>query len=220
MRSHLPSQYRPGYSGISVEGGVSHQPSSISELLNNSPSRGVIQTPASRKYSPGGASGEGSSAASDASLLLGLNPAYPHVMPNVSSNRQPPSYPIHNPAALSRDAPPPPPPPPYDHSSRYSLMAQPAPPPPPAAASRAASQMPAATLPVQPHPPFTLLHPGDVLIESQDIDMNSFQEQGPFSFSINGELIPWLEYLPQDVLNYFGEHTAYPTMSPDDTDAK
>jgi len=42
----------------------------------------------------------------------------------------------------------------------------------------------------------------DMMIESQDIDM--LGSQGGFAFP-GGDMIPWLEYLPQDVLNYFGE---------------
>ena len=41
----------------------------------------------------------------------------------------------------------------------------------------------------------------DMMIESQDIDM--MHQQG-FAFP-GGDMIPWLEYLPQDVLSYFGE---------------
>ncbi|KAK5055346.1 hypothetical protein LTR84_013096 [Exophiala bonariae] len=42
----------------------------------------------------------------------------------------------------------------------------------------------------------------NMLIESQDIDMSA--QQFNFNFP-GGDMIPWLEYLPQDVLNYFGE---------------
>ncbi|KIW30799.1 uncharacterized protein PV07_02500 [Cladophialophora immunda] len=43
----------------------------------------------------------------------------------------------------------------------------------------------------------------DMLIESQDIDMSAGQQ---FNFDFPGsDMIPWLEYLPQDVLNYFAE---------------
>lgn len=42
-----------------------------------------------------------------------------------------------------------------------------------------------------------------MMIESQDIDVNGFPHAG-FAFP-NGEMIPWLEYLPQDVLDYFGD---------------
>lgn len=45
---------------------------------------------------------------------------------------------------------------------------------------------------------------GDMMmIESQDIDMTS--PNGGVQFSLGGDLIPWLEYLPQDVLSYFGD---------------
>ncbi len=33
----------------------------------------------------------------------------------------------------------------------------------------------------------------DLMIESQDIDMSAF----------GGDMVPWLEYLPQDVLSFF-----------------
>ncbi|KIX07999.1 uncharacterized protein Z518_02653 [Rhinocladiella mackenziei CBS 650.93] len=42
----------------------------------------------------------------------------------------------------------------------------------------------------------------NMLIESQDIDMNG--QQLNFHFP-GGDMIPWLEYLPQDVLDYFGD---------------
>ena len=43
----------------------------------------------------------------------------------------------------------------------------------------------------------------DMMIESQDVDMSA-SSQGGFTFP-SGEMIPWLEYLPQDVLSYFGD---------------
>ncbi|PGH15927.1 hypothetical protein AJ79_02094 [Helicocarpus griseus UAMH5409] len=43
-------------------------------------------------------------------------------------------------------------------------------------------------------------------IESQDIDMNSLQDQTTFPFSFDGEFMPWLEYLPPDVRSYLGIH--------------
>jgi hypothetical protein len=43
----------------------------------------------------------------------------------------------------------------------------------------------------------------DMMIESQDIDMSG-GPLGGFPFP-NSEMIPWLEYLPQDVLSYFNE---------------
>ncbi|KAJ5676644.1 uncharacterized protein N7477_002277 [Penicillium maclennaniae] len=66
------------------------------------------------------------------------------------------------------------------------------------------------------------IHPGmhtdnnGMMIESHDVDMNSLHQPDSFPFS-NGEILPWLEYLPQDVLSLFGEPQNYPLMSPEDT---
>ncbi|KLJ12090.1 hypothetical protein EMPG_12788 [Blastomyces silverae] len=58
---------------------------------------------------------------------------------------------------------------------------------------------------------------GIMTIESQDVDMNALQDQSAFPFSFDGDFIPWLEYLPPDVMSYFGEHQGYrPMMDPDD----
>ena len=54
------------------------------------------------------------------------------------------------------------------------------------------------------------------MIESHEVDMNSLHHQESFPFS-NGEILPWLEYLPQDVLSFFGDNHNYPLMSPDGT---
>ncbi|KAJ5682841.1 hypothetical protein N7462_006006 [Penicillium macrosclerotiorum] len=64
------------------------------------------------------------------------------------------------------------------------------------------------------HPSMTS-HTGGMMIESHDVDMNTLQQQESFPFN-NGEILPWLEYLPQDVLSFFGESQNYPIMSPDD----
>ncbi|CRG89384.1 Nitrogen assimilation transcription factor nit-4 [Talaromyces islandicus] len=45
----------------------------------------------------------------------------------------------------------------------------------------------------------------DMLIESQDIDMTSFHNQEAFPFTFSNDFNPWLEYLPADVINYFGD---------------
>lgn len=47
---------------------------------------------------------------------------------------------------------------------------------------------------------------GDVLIESQNIDMDMLQHPEQLPFGFNGETLPWLEYLPPDVTNLLGEH--------------
>ena len=55
-----------------------------------------------------------------------------------------------------------------------------------------------------PAGPFNMSY-GDMLIESQDIDMTGANgAMSGLSFP-GGDMIPWLEYLPQDVLNYFGD---------------
>jgi hypothetical protein len=64
------------------------------------------------------------------------------------------------------------------------------------------------------------LHPtmntdNGMMIGTHDVDMNSLHHQDSFPFA-NGEIIPWLEYLPQDVLSFFGDHQTYSLMSPDD----
>ena len=46
----------------------------------------------------------------------------------------------------------------------------------------------------------------NMLIRAQEIDMSGAQ-QFDFSFP-GGDMIPWLEYLPQDVLTYFGDQHA------------
>lgn len=62
-------------------------------------------------------------------------------------------------------------------------------------------------------------HAGDVLIESQDIDMSALQHQNNLPFTLNSDVLPWLEYLPQDVLDYFGDHQTY-LMNSDDGSAR
>ncbi|KAK2882617.1 hypothetical protein FQN49_000189 [Arthroderma sp. PD_2] len=50
------------------------------------------------------------------------------------------------------------------------------------------------------------LNAQNLTIESQDIDMNTLQDQSHFPFSFEGGFMPWLEYLPEDVLHFFGDH--------------
>ncbi|KAJ5465677.1 hypothetical protein N7530_009464 [Penicillium desertorum] len=61
----------------------------------------------------------------------------------------------------------------------------------------------------------TLDDANGMMIGSHEVDMNSIHHQDTFPFA-NGEILPWLEYLPQDVLSFFGDHQNYPLMSPDD----
>ncbi|KAF3481217.1 pathway-specific nitrogen regulator [Arthroderma uncinatum] len=51
------------------------------------------------------------------------------------------------------------------------------------------------------------LNAQNLTIESQDIDMNTLQDQNHFPFAFEGGgFMPWLEYLPEDVLHFFGDH--------------
>ncbi|EED21260.1 C6 transcription factor, putative [Talaromyces stipitatus ATCC 10500] len=51
-------------------------------------------------------------------------------------------------------------------------------------------------------------HISDTLIESQDIDMAAFHNQAEFPFIFSNDFNPYLEYLPPDVINYFGDSTS------------
>ncbi|KAJ5991878.1 hypothetical protein N7451_007602 [Penicillium sp. IBT 35674x] len=65
-------------------------------------------------------------------------------------------------------------------------------------------------------PPSLHAHNPGMMIGSHDVDMNTLHDQESFPFS-NSEIVPWLEYLPQDVLSFFGDNHNYPLMSPDDS---
>lgn len=66
----------------------------------------------------------------------------------------------------------------------------------------------------QPHQPYTAQnqyapsHLSDTLIESQDIDMAAFHNQAEFPFIFSNDFNPYLEYLPPDVINYFGDSSS------------
>lgn len=49
----------------------------------------------------------------------------------------------------------------------------------------------------------------DVLIESQNINVNMLQHPDNLPFAFNGDNLPWLEYLPPDVASLLGEHPHY-----------
>lgn len=56
-------------------------------------------------------------------------------------------------------------------------------------------------------------HPTDTLIESQDINMAEFYNQAEFPFIFSNDFNPYLEYLPPDVINFFGDSnsSSHPT---------
>ncbi|PYI04161.1 C6 transcription factor [Aspergillus sclerotiicarbonarius CBS 121057] len=190
------SQYSHSYPNLPVQSGGSQNSNSYSQTLE--PSRAADSTPstsmaAGTERFPLASSGQAT--ASDANLLLGLNTSFP------SPASRPPN---------SRSA--------YNHPSASRLETQ---------VASFNYSLPAANeqQPGDGHMSSRTpgLHPAvgpnasDVFIESQDIDMATLQQQDQLPFTFGGEILPWLEYLPQDVLNYFGEHQNYPTlMSPDD----
>ncbi|KAF5862382.1 hypothetical protein ETB97_011739 [Aspergillus alliaceus] len=194
------SQYSHSYPSLPMQSSTGANSGSYSQSLE--PSRTTTATSGSSitagpgKYSPLASSGRAST--SDASLLLGLNTSY-----STSAPRPPHSHPAYNPsltASSSRlDA----------ETSAYSYNATSGGNGQPAGSTHIVSR------PSQMHGAGP--HVGDVFIESQDIDMASLQQQDQFPFTFSGEILPWLEYLPQDVLNYFGDHPNYPSlMNPDD----
>lgn len=127
-------------------------------------------------YSPLAAGGV---TASDANLLLGLNTSY-------SESRAPPNY--NRPTSSSLRG---------SQVSDYPYSMPPGP-----GQQSGQNHMPSRA--TNSHSGIGS-HAGDVLIESQDIDVNSLHHQSNLPFALNGDVLPWLEYLPQDVLNYFGE---------------
>lgn len=195
------SQYSHSYPSLPMQSSTGANSGSYSQSLE--PSRTTTATSGSPitagpgKYSPLASSGRAST--SDASLLLGLNTSY-----STSAPRPPHSHPAYNPsltASSSRlDA----------ETSTYSYNTTSGGNGQPAGSTHIVSR------PSQMHGAGP--HVGDVFIESQDIDMASLQQQDQFPFTFSGEILPWLEYLPQDVLNYFGDHPNYPSslMNPDD----
>ncbi|KAI7978451.1 hypothetical protein EIK77_006141 [Talaromyces pinophilus] len=65
----------------------------------------------------------------------------------------------------------------------------------------------------EPHQPFSAhqyapSHLSDTLIESQDIDMAAFHNQAEFPFIFSNDFNPYLEYLPPDVITYFGDSSS------------
>ncbi|KAE8146902.1 fungal-specific transcription factor domain-containing protein [Aspergillus avenaceus] len=192
------SQYSHSYPAIPMHSSTGLSPGSYSQPIESGTTVATANssiTTNSGKYPSLASAGRAST--TDANLLLGLNTSY-----SPPASRSAPSHPsyhqgITSPPRLNAPT-----------STYYNTT------------SSTGNDQPTSSghmgpRPSQPHPG-TGSHVGDVLIESQDIDMASLQQQDQFPFPFNGEILPWLEYLPQDVLNYFGDHHQYPTlMHPD-----
>ncbi|KAL3492861.1 fungal-specific transcription factor domain-containing protein [Aspergillus germanicus] len=186
-KTSYSSQFNHGYSSIPAQPGIGPSPS---------PYPRDLEPPNTSNAAHESLVSPGRVTTSDANLLLGLNTHYPG-----PTSRPPNSQSVHTPNIPS--------------SSSSNLDPQVAP----------YSYIPATTSDrhginhMGSRPPDfhsgVNSHMGDLLIESQDIDMSALQQQDQFPFPFNG--LPWLEYLPQDVLSYFGgDHQNYPLMSPDE----
>ena len=189
------SQYSHSYPHLPVQSGDNQNPNSYPQPLEPSRNRGTTTStsmaPGPERFSPLASSGQVTT--SDANLLLGLNTSFPSPASRPPNTR--PAY-NHPSSRFESQAP----------SFNYSL---------PAGSDQQPGdgQMNARTV---LHPAVGS-HAGDIFIQSQDIDMATLQQQDQLPFTFTGEILPWLEYLPQDVLNYFGEHQNYPAlMSPHD----
>lgn len=62
--------------------------------------------------------------------------------------------------------------------------------------------------PYTAHDQYAPSHLSDTLIESQDIDMAAFHNQAEFPFIFSNDFNPYLEYLPPDVITYFGDSSS------------
>ncbi|KAL2871907.1 putative C6 transcription factor [Aspergillus lucknowensis] len=187
-KSTYPLQYNHTYTNVSVQSGVGQGSSSFPPNLEPASSTNVAHEPL---VSPGRVT------TSDANLLLGLNAQY-----HTPASRAPNSQPAHNqtiPSSSSSNLDP--------QVAAYNYI-------PSTASDRTASGSGMGPRVPDFHSGVNT-HMGDLLIESQDIDMSALQQQDQFPFPFNG--LPWLEYLPQDVLSYFGsESQNYPLMSPEE----
>ncbi|KAL4880212.1 fungal-specific transcription factor domain-containing protein [Aspergillus karnatakaensis] len=188
-KSTYPSQYSHSYTNVPVQSSLGQSSGSFQRDLETTNNSNVVHSSMASANRV---------TTSDASLLLGLNTHYPPHPTSRPSN----AHLVHN-----QNIPP---------SSSSGLEAQVA----------AYNYIPSTTsgrhvtsshLESRPSDPHSGINHqmGDLLIESQDIDMSALQQQDQFPFPFNG--LPWLEYLPQDVLSYFGsENPNYPLISSDE----
>ncbi|KAH8434171.1 putative C6 transcription factor [Aspergillus melleus] len=188
------SQYSHSYPPLPIQPSSSSGSGSFSQSLEQARTTSATPNPtmaaASAKFSP---LPSGRVSTSDANLLLGLNTSFSTSRPSPSQ----PTFPHNMPSTRLE---------PQSAPFNYNITS--------AHNEQHVSGEHMATRP-EFHP-VTAPH-GDVMIGSQDIDMATLQQQDQLPFAFNGEILPWLEYLPQDVLNYLGEHQNYPSlMSPDD----
>ncbi|KAL4934438.1 putative C6 transcription factor [Aspergillus undulatus] len=136
---------------------------------------------------------------SEATLLLGLNSQYPHPAQRPSNSQSTHSQNLTTSSTSNLD----PRVPTYNYIPSATS----------ATSDRHTSGSHAGSRPSDYH---SGMNPqaGDFLIESQDIDMSALHNQDQLPYPLGG--LPYLEYLPQDVLNYFPTEHHFPLMSPDE----
>ncbi|KAL4970387.1 putative C6 transcription factor [Aspergillus stella-maris] len=180
------SQYNPQYTGAPVQPTLGQSSSSLSRNAEATHPSSMAQDPL---VSPGRVT------TSEATLLLGLNSQYPHPVSRPPHSQSTHTHSISTSSTPNID----PRVPTYNYIPTASDRH--------ASSSHMGSRL--SDYPSGMNPP-----DGDVLIESQDIDMSTLHHQDQFPFPLGG--LPYLEYLPQDVLSYFpGDHN-FPLMSPDE----
>ncbi|RLL95797.1 hypothetical protein CFD26_100597 [Aspergillus turcosus] len=183
---NLPAQFKPEQGSSPypqlVETTRSSDGARSSSIPNGPPTYGPLVPP-------------GRVAASDANLLLGLNTSYSNSTDNTSNSQ--PTYTQGLTSSSSSELQP--------QTPHYSYTL-----------ASAQSERHAGSSHMNPQSTHLQSNIGSnfggVFIESQDVDVNALQQQEHFPFPFNGEILPWLEYLPQDVLHYFGEQQNYPSL--------
>ncbi|PYH45690.1 putative C6 transcription factor [Aspergillus saccharolyticus JOP 1030-1] len=196
-----PSKFSHSYPHIPVQTSGSGISSSYSQAIEPSrstePTPGPKLAPASAQYSPPRSSARVTT--SDANLLLGLNTSFPGSTSRLPNSRSTFSHQMpSSPCGLEGHA----------QTYHYNMPAT------VNDSNTGSGHLIAQTTGLHPD---AGSHTGNVFIESQEVDMTMLQQHESLPFAFGGEIIPWLEYLPQDVLNYFGDNQNYSGMlSPDD----
>lgn len=181
------SQYSHNYTNVPVQSGIGQSSSSFARDIEPTNTSSVAHD---------SLVSSGQVATSDATLLLGLNSQYPHPVSRPSNSQPTRNIPTSSSSTLNPQV------------SAYNYI-------PPTTDDRHASGGHMGSRPPDIHSTLNPQAGGDLLIESQDVDMSVLHQQDQFPFPISGA--PWLEYLPQDVLNYFNtDHQNFPLMSPDE----
>ncbi|KAL2824095.1 fungal-specific transcription factor domain-containing protein [Aspergillus cavernicola] len=189
-KSTYPSQYSHSYTNVPVQSGVAQSSNAFARDLEPT-------STSTSNVDHDSMVSSGRVPTSDANLLLGLNSQYPSPAPRPSNSQSTHNQNIPPSSSSALDP----------HVAAYNYI-------PSTTSDRQAS----GNHMVSRHSDINSgVNPqmGDLLIESQDIDMSALQQQDQLPFPFSG--LPWLEYLPQDVLSYFGtEHQNYPLLNPDE----